>query len=65
MSNKMGFSTPLKQIRRYCVSCSGESRKEVRNCPLTDCPLFPFRFGHNPKRKGVGGRKAIVCAEKR
>ena len=23
----------------------------------TDCSLFPFRFGHNPNRSGIGTRK--------
>jgi hypothetical protein len=41
--------TPLKAIRRKCVDCSGGSSKAVRWCPITDCPLWPYRFGCRPK----------------
>ena len=40
--------TPLKSIRAKCLDCCGGSAKEVRLCPIPDCPLFPFRFGKNP-----------------
>jgi len=44
--------TPIKAIRKHCLSCSGESPKEVRECVITDCPLYLFRLGTNPNRKG-------------
>jgi hypothetical protein len=47
--------TPLKAIRAKCLDCSGMSAKEVRECEFTECPLYPFRFGKNPSRKGIGG----------
>ncbi len=37
--------TPLQAIRAKCMECSGGSPKEVRLCPCTQCPLYPFRFG--------------------
>lgn len=45
--------TPLKAIRAYCLAC-GEPGKpiSVRNCPIKNCSLYQFRFGHNPYRKG-------------
>lgn len=46
--------SPLKSIRKKCLDCSCGSYKEVENCVITDCPLYPFRFGTNPKRKGKG-----------
>jgi hypothetical protein len=46
--------SPLKAIRQHCIDCSGGSRAEVRNCSITDCSLHAFRFGYNPKRKGLG-----------
>jgi hypothetical protein len=46
MENK---TRPLGSIRAYCLECCGNSPKEVRFCPLTDCPLWPFRFGSKPK----------------
>ena len=37
----------LRAIRAQCLDCA-QSRKEVRLCSLTDCPLWPFRMGWNP-----------------
>jgi hypothetical protein len=48
--------TPLKAIRAKCIDCSGGQLKEVRECIITDCPLYPFRMGTNPNRAGVGKR---------
>lgn len=58
-------STPLKAIRAKCLWCSDDQPKEVRECPITSCPLFEYRFGRNPARKGVGGRLKAVPSEKR
>ena len=44
--------TPVKAIRKYCLQCSGDSPKEVRLCVIPECPLYPFRLGRNPNRKG-------------
>lgn len=61
--------TPLKAIRAKCLDCSCESPLEVRECPVTDCPLYMFRFGHNPNislteeqraRKGEIAKKNIA-----
>ena len=49
--------TPLKAIRAKCLDCVCESAQEVRLCPATNCPLYPYRMGHNPNRKGIGGFK--------
>lgn len=43
--------TPIKAIRAYCLDCSCGSANEVRLCPITGCPLYPFREGHNPNIK--------------
>lgn len=40
--------TPVKAIRSKCLDCCCGSAKEVRLCPVYDCPLYPFRMGHNP-----------------
>ncbi len=41
---------PVKAIRQNCLDCVCGSAQEVRLCPSTDCPLYPFRFGSNPYR---------------
>lgn len=38
-----------KAIRRKCLDCSGGYVNEVRDCGAESCPLFPYRFGANPK----------------
>lgn len=56
--------TPLRAIRAKCLDCMAGSAKEVRLCPSEDCPLYLYRFGRNPKRKGIGHRKGSVLLEK-
>lgn len=38
----------LHSMRSYCIDCSGGSVGEVRKCPVTDCPLWQYRFGKDP-----------------
>ena len=42
------MKTPIKAIRAYCVECSGGSTKEVKFCPIKNCPLYPYRMGKRP-----------------
>lgn len=53
--------TPLKAIRKKCLDCSCFQPKEVKLCPMTECTLYPYRFGHNPARKGLGARNAGIA----
>jgi hypothetical protein len=57
MKERWKMLTPLKAIRKHCIDCSGFSMAEVKRCELKDCPLWPYRMGHNPKRKGKGGKR--------
>lgn len=43
------ITNPVKAIRAKCLDCSGTTN-EVKECPVTKCPLYPFRFGKNPYR---------------
>lgn len=43
----------LKAIRAKCLDCSGGSPKEVADCLVRDCALFPFRLGTNPWRAPI------------
>lgn len=45
----MAKLTPIKAIRAKCLDCSARQVKEVRECPLTNCPLYEYRMGHRPK----------------
>ena len=55
----MKLASPVKSIRKHCLECSGQSPKEVRLCLITHCPLYPYRMGENPNRKGVGGKPIL------
>lgn len=33
----------LAAIRAKCMNCSGNSRKLVELCNITECPLYPYR----------------------
>lgn len=46
----MKILTPLKAIRKHCLECSGDSFKHARECHLRDCPLWPYRMGHRPRK---------------
>jgi hypothetical protein len=46
--------SPLKAIRLMCLECSVGYIIVVKNCVKEDCPLFPYRLGTDPKRKGIG-----------
>jgi len=51
--------TPCRAIHLKCKECCSGSVKEVRICSIYDCPLYIYRGGKNPKRKGVGGSLSI------
>ena len=56
-------TTSLKAIRMKCLDCCEGSKKEVELCPVDDCPLYFYRFGHNPKRKGLGNISNLPVSE--
>lgn len=45
--------SPLKAIREKCRDCMCGNSNEVKLCPSEDCPLFKYRFGKNPSRRGI------------
>ena len=44
----------LAVIRTHCLECSGGSRKQVHNCEIKDCRLWPYR--KSDARKAGGKR---------
>ena len=50
----MKTKSPLKAIRAKCLDCCAGQPKEVKLCPIEECPIYPYRFGKNPKRRGIG-----------
>lgn len=59
----MKTNTPIKSIRQHCLECSCQQKGEVLNCIIKNCPLYSFRLGKNPNRKGV--KKGICPSEGR
>ena len=57
--------TPIKAIRANCLDCMCGQQKEVRLCPSTDCPLYPYRMGHRPKIENytAGNLNAEECED--
>ncbi|UTF49401.1 hypothetical protein NLA06_12625 [Desulfomicrobium sp. ZS1] len=49
--SKRNWDTPPRAVRRYCLDCMCNSRKEVRLCPTTHCPLYRFRLGSGAKEE--------------
>ena len=43
---------PLKEVlRQKCLDCSNHQMKEIRNCAVVTCPLWPYRMNYNPFHK--------------
>lgn len=60
----MKTNTPMKAIRAKCLDCMCFQLAEVRRCPATDCPLFPYRMGHRPQKDGEQAAEADETGEK-
>lgn len=41
----------LRAIKLKCLDCSTYNINEIKECPVKNCPLYPFRLGKNPFRK--------------
>lgn len=48
--------TPLRAIRTKCLDCSGNFYKSVKECPITKCPLYPYRMGKRAQRNNSSGK---------
>ncbi len=43
--------TPLSQIHKFCIDCLGGQPRLVKDCTAKNCPLYPYRTGHNTNSK--------------
>lgn len=55
-----GLLSPLKTIRKYCLTCCCESAHEVKVCPAKECELYPYRLGHDPRK----GKRVLTDEDK-
>ena len=56
-SHRLGKRTSVKVFRKFCLACSRGDRACVDECPSTACPCYPYRYGTNPARKGLGASR--------
>ncbi|WP_164845556.1 hypothetical protein [Anaerosphaera multitolerans] len=47
--------TRQQAIRKKCLDCSGQSFKEVKECPIKKCPLYRYRLGYEEKGEVKNG----------
>lgn len=57
------IKNPKSAIRAKCVECSGGSLKEVQECRVFKCALYPFRMGENPFHLSTKRRLAAERGE--
>lgn len=50
----MAIRTPIKAIRAKCIDCTNGQNVEIRECPITECPLWEYRMGRRPKNNVEG-----------
>jgi len=61
---KLKNYTRLKAIRQKCLDCSAGDKVEIKNCicyegnpeEVEPCPLWIYRMGKNPHRRGIGNK---------
>lgn len=53
-----------RAIKRNCYRCTGGQGEEIRQCPISDCPLFPYRLetraAHKKGKKKKQDRKRAI-----
>lgn len=50
-------------IRNHCLQCAGGNQKEVRECGIVDCHLWPYRMGGGvdvEEPEGAFERESVV-----
>lgn len=43
--------TPVRAIRFHCLQCCAGQVKEIRECNIPRCALYPYRLGKRPKNE--------------
>lgn len=66
MSTKPTTDELLIAIHKYCLECSGGSRKEVQNCRIKGCNLYKYRREPTRQRENpVKGQLTLFDLMKR
>ncbi len=57
---RLGKRPPIAVFRKYCIQdCMNGYKDYVAECTTKDCANYPYRFGKNPDRQGIGGKGNI------
>ena len=51
------YDTPVKSNRKKCLDCTCGQPKEIRLCPIINCPLYPYRMGRRPDEATIDTMK--------
>ena len=54
---RLGILSPLRSIRAKCLDCTCQQPKEVRDCRIVSCALWPYRLGRYPKAAPALGQE--------
>jgi hypothetical protein len=56
----------MAAIKAKCKDdCCAGNLEEWKSCHIISCPLWPYRLGKNPNRKGIGGNPKIKDLKKK
>jgi len=53
------YKTPIKAMRAKCIDCCCGSHKEIKECTVIDCDLYPYRMGRRPDQATLDTLKAF------
>ena len=53
------YDTPIRAIRKKCLDCSYFQPKEVKECKVIDCPIYPYRMGRRPDEATLDTLKEV------
>ena len=55
------YDTPIKAIPKKCLDCTCGQVLEIRECPVIECPLYPYRMGRRPDKATVDTLKRFYA----
>lgn len=55
----MNIVSPIKSIRKYCLWCCIDNKKEIKLCPSFECSLHQYRLGKRNSKSASTPVKAI------
>ena len=54
------YKTPIKAMRAKCIDCCCGSHKEIKECTVIDCDLYPYRMGRRPDKATLDTLKRFM-----